>query len=1191
MVTKTVDITPQKQVFISENTYPINKNIKINSVIFTNRELDIISCLISGRSTKKIASFLELSPKTIEVHIRNVMLKLKCNSRENIIDFLEKTEQFSFLKRHYNNILSKITFELELKKVSAWAKTKNLICLSVYPTTGTNNQKNPFITNLEKHIMMSGVKLLSYPWKAEKLYSSDDIIEKQLITNIVFHLSHIFIEQLEKIKLEDVLTCVTKKHSQIGTLFLLEKPHESLMEFKKINFYNFIDITEQKNYYFLVFAVLKNILSDSRIDKNIEEFNKQYNMLFEKNFFQKLAIDDNLEDLPANNQLKIFNKKSLLLKVGIIFLLIIYLVFYFFSIKTEIKLLKNKLLRFTFFHSDHINSTNNKFNLINEHIIFNLPPRNNKFTGRENHLNQIENQLYNKTNEPIIQIISGASGVGKTQLAAEIAYKFIDSKYYKAILWFTAETFNSINNLYKMLADYLKIDVDGLNINETKKIIHNFLSRIINDSRLLIILDNVQDFNQVQKYINCLHEQLPTTNKHIIITSRSQHWPETPLILDSFTVKESLIFIKKHLPNANKESVDSLSKTLNYFPLALSQAVFYIKTHTNIDDYLKIYTVKPQDYLNKDSTIYDQYKESIWKTYNIVLSKLSDNGKKFLSVAAYLDPEDIPIEYFSNFNIKERAEAIEDLRNHSLVTLSSNGKSFKIHRLLQEIIKLKQQADFKINLESDGLILAIDLLKDKFDFNYLELKKWDLWKKYLIQAKSIAEQAINTKGKTFDEGVKLYAKVVMFMTHILVDDPEETTRMWLNLLKINEKYINNISLSSSLLTAIIYSNLGFIRRIANKPNEAKVYLDQAVEIYQKKSNILAEKELELINLLRVIPIKNKVNIEHQAQYDYCYALTHLGHIFNYSSLINPSIAISNYNKAISEFSKLENLVYIKESVAFQKLYTSYHLAQSYIYLNELVMAEKLLIAVVEQIEKIYINHRQKASIYIKLAKIYTNIGKFKEADQLLKNALDILSVSLKDKHFMINSLKTHIGCNAYRMGHLSFAKAILEEESIYWENYSSNYNDYYYNWYVKLHLTKIYESMNQYNKSLEYMKKNLAIAKQHFKEKIHDYTKFQIPKAENWVKINKRSPLSYWKNMLDLNMELFGKDHYEVAKYHFFLGQALFNFKQTEQAIEQYKKALLILNKEEIKHPNLLKFHQQNLQMLQELIKKAQNNN
>ena len=63
----------------------------INGIKFTWREIDIVAFMVHGKSTKKIASFLSISPRTVENHVRNIMMKIECNSREAIVDFVEKS--------------------------------------------------------------------------------------------------------------------------------------------------------------------------------------------------------------------------------------------------------------------------------------------------------------------------------------------------------------------------------------------------------------------------------------------------------------------------------------------------------------------------------------------------------------------------------------------------------------------------------------------------------------------------------------------------------------------------------------------------------------------------------------------------------------------------------------------------------------------------------------------------------------------------------------------------------------------------------------------------------------------------------------------------------------------------------------------------------------------------------------------
>ena len=75
--------------------------VEIDGVNFTPRELDILACILSGRTAKKVAYSLSLSTRTVEGYIRNILLKIEGNSRENIIDFLEKSDKVPFLRQRY----------------------------------------------------------------------------------------------------------------------------------------------------------------------------------------------------------------------------------------------------------------------------------------------------------------------------------------------------------------------------------------------------------------------------------------------------------------------------------------------------------------------------------------------------------------------------------------------------------------------------------------------------------------------------------------------------------------------------------------------------------------------------------------------------------------------------------------------------------------------------------------------------------------------------------------------------------------------------------------------------------------------------------------------------------------------------------------------------------------------------------
>src|SRR5690606_9974333 len=94
----------------------------INGIKFSRREVDVIACILQGKSTKKTAALLSISPKTVATHVRNIMLKLEVNSRDSIIEFFEKTESIQVLKNYYKSLLINIAFEKSLLEISKLEK-------------------------------------------------------------------------------------------------------------------------------------------------------------------------------------------------------------------------------------------------------------------------------------------------------------------------------------------------------------------------------------------------------------------------------------------------------------------------------------------------------------------------------------------------------------------------------------------------------------------------------------------------------------------------------------------------------------------------------------------------------------------------------------------------------------------------------------------------------------------------------------------------------------------------------------------------------------------------------------------------------------------------------------------------------------------------------------------------------------
>jgi len=267
-----------KHVFAEKAYYSYLKSI--NNVTFTRREIDIIASLLSGRSSKKIASLLSISPKTIENHIRNIMLKLVCNSRGSIIDFIEKSVKFVHFNNHYSNLLIKAAFESELKKIATPIKN-NLNCPIIY--YNIKRTKDLFISKLEKHLNFAGIKTCSELWKVNM--SKSLLFNKVRIEQpdyLIYVMTSEFIERFDstrhdiKEELSVFMNIFKKDASHIIFLLLDDRVFSELGKKIKISDFTYIDLTKEGNYYFLVLELLKKILLANNLNKNIDAFKKQH---------------------------------------------------------------------------------------------------------------------------------------------------------------------------------------------------------------------------------------------------------------------------------------------------------------------------------------------------------------------------------------------------------------------------------------------------------------------------------------------------------------------------------------------------------------------------------------------------------------------------------------------------------------------------------------------------------------------------------------------------------------------------------------------------------------------------------------------------------------------------------------------------------------------------------------------------
>jgi tetratricopeptide (TPR) repeat protein len=337
-----------------------------------------------------------------------------------------------------------------------------------------------------------------------------------------------------------------------------------------------------------------------------------------------------------------------------------------------------------------------------------VPPRNHNFVGRDGLLGKIKEHLNGESTTVILTALDGLGGIGKTQLALEFVWQHY--KDCKGVAWFDAESQE------RLTEDYIRL---GLELN----IIHQDDKDAIKDRALRVKtwLENSKHSGWLLVYDNApkykaIGELIPTKGGKVLVTSRyAKGWPKGNIQVKVFTPEESRSYIQKMLGDKalGTKQVNQLAETLGHLPLALAQACAYIKKNpVSITRYLELYEIRKKKLLS-DRTLADQTlppdsnRAIVYITWDITMKAIRRESllaDRWLTICAYLYSNDIPnflIKTFSerpenNPNNEIFEEALGTLNSYSMLYVNEQSASTSIHRLVQEVIQLKSEAEERI---------------------------------------------------------------------------------------------------------------------------------------------------------------------------------------------------------------------------------------------------------------------------------------------------------------------------------------------------------------------------------------------------------------------------------------------------------------------------------------------------------------
>lgn len=344
------------------------------------------------------------------------------------------------------------------------------------------------------------------------------------------------------------------------------------------------------------------------------------------------------------------------------------------------------------------------------------------FLGRETFLDQIRTSLWRQgggegtglgataiTQKTAATGIAGLGGIGKTHAAVEYAHRH--EGQYSARLFVRGDSPEKLQTSLAELCSVLQLDArpGGLPPGESARAALA-IQWLKNHPGWLLIVDNVDDEPAAQALTDLLGS---LTAGHVLITSRLHGWADNvePLDIEVLCEDDSTDLLLQLTEQSRRKTADDsaqarrLAALLAGLPLALHQAAGYIRKHRlTLAGYITEYEQEAQTLLGWFDALTIPYERPdklaprpVLITWKTSFDKLDAKTRVWLLVFAHFAADPIP-----EFLLKTPADADNGLKSlyrearqalaqaetYCLITRLDEPPRFKVHRLVQQIIRL-----------------------------------------------------------------------------------------------------------------------------------------------------------------------------------------------------------------------------------------------------------------------------------------------------------------------------------------------------------------------------------------------------------------------------------------------------------------------------------------------------------------------
>ncbi|MGY0018624.1 FxSxx-COOH system tetratricopeptide repeat protein [Streptomyces sp. YJ-C3] len=271
---------------------------------------------------------------------------------------------------------------------------------------------------------------------------------------------------------------------------------------------------------------------------------------------------------------------------------------------------------------------------------WNVPPRNERFTGRDEILEKIH-AVFADSGEGERCVLRGISGVGKTQIAREYAYRF-RNEY--DIVWQVNSGYpGTAREQLAELAIRLGLPA-GRETGDRIRAVQNTLRSGRPYRNWLLIFDGADNVDGIEAL-------LPDGPGHVLITTLTRDWAAfsrtQEIEVHPFTRRESVAFACRRAPRLSPAQADALAEAVQDLPLLVNQTASWLAINETmpVETYIEsIRSGRPNEF--GLSIIDDDYKKSVWTSWSLTQNMLREkhpDASELLKIFGFFSPDAIPV--------------------------------------------------------------------------------------------------------------------------------------------------------------------------------------------------------------------------------------------------------------------------------------------------------------------------------------------------------------------------------------------------------------------------------------------------------------------------------------------------------------------------------------------------------------------